>query len=308
MRKQKYPALLAAVLVVAVGVGIAFQKHQEKLAGKPSTPTPTGLSEFVVFYDDGVSQQEWEKDAQQFKEVYLDTASIRPNATVVNQTPPIARQIVQQNQVNTSICVSNFGSTTFNADELQTIFRSRQLSKKLVNNIAIVVKNTPFTGINIDFEQLPATDAKQFVAFLGNLHSALHQEGKTLSVDVPAETAGDKWDEGYDYAGIAQNVDEVLLMTYDYSYPRWSCRTDCTRRLGEGCASVCCQTDPPVEAQAWAADVRLRLVWEVHTGPDVEANRRVDSVQTHHTTLGCKGRCALFYVQRQVWEETYSLL
>lgn len=219
MRKRKNHRLTAIVLVIAVGVGIAVQMHQERLANRPSTPTPTGLSEFVVFYDDGASGQEWEKNAQQFKEVYLDTASIRENATIDNQTPPIARQIAQQNHVSASICISNYGSSTFNTDELQTILLSRKLSEKLVNNIATAVRNTPFTGINIDFEQLPDTDAKQFVTFLGKLHSALHQEGKGLSVDVPAETAGDKWDEGYNYAGIAKNADEVLIMTYDYSYP-----------------------------------------------------------------------------------------
>lgn len=177
------------------------------------------ISGFVIFYDNGTSQKEWVKNAGALREVYLDGATIRPDGNVDRFTPATAKAIVSKYKQNAQITVSNYGKTNFDGQELQTILENPKRSQKLVNNLVGLVKNTPYSGINIDFEQNPPGNAKPFVAFLSALHAALQKEHKTLSIDVPPKTKENAWNAGYDYSGIGKNVDEVLIMAYDYSYP-----------------------------------------------------------------------------------------
>lgn len=147
MRRHKVRSLTAIVLIAAAVIGIAYQNQQDKLSHQPGQSTPAGVSGFVVFYDDGTSFREWAQGAKQFNEVYLDTASIRPDGGLNGHTPKNASQIAAQPNVHASICISNFGSATFNGEELHTILHNRKLSQDLVNNIARMVKHTPFAGV-----------------------------------------------------------------------------------------------------------------------------------------------------------------
>jgi spore germination protein YaaH len=232
MKKPLVSIIVASLLISASGTTVfatTYQKYHSSLPAKHhETPvkhhtivhtSPKYISGFVVFYDDGTSQKEWTRNAGLFNEVYIDSATIRPDGSVDNETPSIARQIAQQHKQNAQICVSNYGQRDFDAHELQTILEKPKLSQELVTNLAKMVKNTPYSGINIDFEQSPQADSQRFVSFLSALHIALHKEHKSLSVDVPAKTMDDTWDGGYDYTGIGKNSDEVLIMAYDYSYP-----------------------------------------------------------------------------------------
>jgi spore germination protein YaaH len=196
-------------------------KHSEPPI-KPKTTVKTSpkyISGFVIFYDKGTSQKEWIRNAGSLKEVYLDSATIRPDGNVDNFTPPAASKIVSKYKQKAQIAVSNYGHTNFDSHELKTILENPKRSQKLVTNLVKMVKNTPYSGINIDFEQNPPGNAKPFVSFLSALHTAVQKEHKTLSIDVPPKTKNDTWDTGYDYVGIGKNVDEVLIMAYDYSYP-----------------------------------------------------------------------------------------
>lgn len=74
-------------------------------------------------------------------------------------------------------------------------------------------------GLDIDYEQLPATAGPQLVAFLTALATDLHDRGMTLAVAVPARTADDDPVAlAYSYALIGRVADQVRLMTYDHSW------------------------------------------------------------------------------------------
>jgi hypothetical protein len=78
-----------------------------------------------------------------------------------------------------------------------------------------------YDGIDIDYENLPATDRVVFSSFIENLATALHAQGKSLSVDVYAKT----FEPGYwngpqseDWTRIGSAADEVRIMMYGYSW------------------------------------------------------------------------------------------
>lgn len=88
--------------------------------------------------------------------------------------------------------------------------------------IVALVDSGHFAGIDIDYEELQASDRQDFTAFLTRLAGALHAHGKILSVALFAKAS----DAGYaprnvaqDYAAIGKVADQVRLMGYDYHWP-----------------------------------------------------------------------------------------
>jgi spore germination protein YaaH len=84
--------------------------------------------------------------------------------------------------------------------------------KTLIRNI--VQASRLYDGIQIDFESVPAKDARHFYAFLKDLKKRLPQ--KTLSVAVLARRS--KSDDAYDYAAISRVADRLIIMAYDQHY------------------------------------------------------------------------------------------
>lgn len=84
-------------------------------------------------------------------------------------------------------------------------------------------------GIDIDYEQFafaddPATwstTRPNWVKFIRELSTVLHSDGRTLSVSIPAvydeRVTGDPGYWVYDHGAIAQHVDALRIMAYDYS-------------------------------------------------------------------------------------------
>lgn len=71
-----------------------------------------------------------------------------------------------------------------------------------------------YAGITIDFEGLREGPVKaDFVTFMTELRAALPQ-GKTLYVCVQPDT----WYKGFDYRGLGEVCDKVILMAHDYQW------------------------------------------------------------------------------------------
>jgi spore germination protein len=87
--------------------------------------------------------------------------------------------------------------------------------------IVALVQRQHYAGIDIDYEDLHASDRSTFTAFITQLASALHAKGKMLSVDLFAKPDNRGYDQrnvAQDYQAIGQVADQVRLMGYDYHW------------------------------------------------------------------------------------------
>ena len=78
-----------------------------------------------------------------------------------------------------------------------------------------------YDGIDLDYENLRASDRAAFTSFVQQLAGALHAHGKLLSVNVYAKTSEPgTWDgpQAQDWWAIGQAADQVRIMTYEYSW------------------------------------------------------------------------------------------
>jgi len=92
------------------------------------------------------------------------------------------------------------------------------LRGRAVNNIVNMVVNGGWDGVNIDFEDLLATDRPHLTAFMADLAAALRPRGKLVTQAIAAreEEKLTGWAGAYDYAGLAPHNDLLLLMSYGY--------------------------------------------------------------------------------------------
>ncbi|MEQ1701193.1 MAG: HAD-IA family hydrolase [Ilumatobacteraceae bacterium] len=98
-----------------------------------------------------------------------------------------------------------------------------------VGAIVALVQQNGYDGIDIDYEGFAFVDDRatwettrpNWVAFIDELATALHADGKLLAVSIPPiYNGGRDGDSGYwvyDYAGIGDAVDRIRIMAYDYS-------------------------------------------------------------------------------------------
>lgn len=94
--------------------------------------------------------------------------------------------------------------------------KRNQLIKELVslcNGVTKEGQTRSFDGLTIDFEQFYSSDLKApYMTFLKELKAALAAQGKRLNVAVQPTTNF----KGYDYKGIGEVADHVILMAHDY--------------------------------------------------------------------------------------------
>ena len=102
-------------------------------------------------------------------------------------------------------------------DELHKLLNNPGNRHTLVQQLAKLVSDYAYDGVNIDFEFIAPADGPAFTEFLQELKSALGP-GKILSAAVFARTGKENWAVAYDYAAIGRTADLVVVMAYDY---RW---------------------------------------------------------------------------------------
>ncbi|MFR9708415.1 glycosyl hydrolase family 18 protein [Paenibacillus sp. MB22_1] len=69
-------------------------------------------------------------------------------------------------------------------------------------------------GINVDFENVAASDRSLYTAFIAKLAQELHSVSAVLSVDLPPDLDTD-WSDAYNYTELAKSADYLVIMAYD---------------------------------------------------------------------------------------------
>lgn len=109
----------------------------------------------------------------------------------------------------------------FDQDDITSnLLQNEELVNVHVNNILNLVEEENYDGIDIDYENLKPEVKDQFTEFIKKLSQGLHNKDKILSVAVQAKKSDDNSWRGpgaVDYAAISGSVDQLRVMTYDYS-------------------------------------------------------------------------------------------
>ncbi len=99
-----------------------------------------------------------------------------------------------------------------------TVLASPTARAKLQSQIKERILSTKADGIVIDFEFMSNATGPHLTQFMKELYAQLHPMNKLVIQAVMPRTGSETWLGEFDYPALAQHVDYLNIMTYDYSH------------------------------------------------------------------------------------------
>ena len=228
-RRWIQAVLVGAVLLALLGPSVAAASLRTAAAPMPAAsgyqiPVVVGA---VPYWD--------EADARTSIEIHsekLDVAS--PWSYAVTAEGKVVLQpdlnVVSEQQLTTRLhelnlkvipTIANTSKGLWDQKTVSTVISDPSKRSTLVNSVIALINLGGFDGIQIDFEDLVASDRSNFSALVTELGAAVHGIGKVLYVTVHAKESDAGYDQrnaAQDYAAIGKAADLVTLMAYDWHW------------------------------------------------------------------------------------------
>ena len=180
------------------------------------------------------------------------------------------------------------------AGEMAAILADPATRRRHVDAIIEFAAEGDYDGIDLNYEQFAFADGRDtwedtrpnWVSFVAGLADDLRADGRTLTVSIPVVyDAGRTSDSGfwvYDYAAMAEHVDRIRMMAYDFSVgdPGPIAPLSFVRRAIDGAIEATGQPDKlvlglPVYGRNWPVSVTGEC-----PEPDTDADISVPGVTT----------------------------
>lgn len=225
-RRALLLGLVAAVAVLAVGVGVLVVQDDAP-PPKPSIPVDAWLPYWRL--DETTESRIALVDSMRevspfwYNATGVDGIELDPNADPARTERFLDLVRSSDARVVPSIvdALPAGGMAAILADP---VTRSRH-----VESIVAFASDGDFDGIDLDYERFAFADQRDtwestrpdWVAFVEDLADALHADGRSLSVSIPPIYDTGRSDSSgywvYDHGAIAEHVDLIRIMAYDYS-------------------------------------------------------------------------------------------
>ena len=113
------------------------------------------------------------------------------------------------------------GEGGFSNELAHIALTDRTVQDALISNLRRTLEEKGYRGVDVDFEYVFPEDASAYAAFLGRLTALLNPLGYPVIAALAPKTSADQPGllyEAHNYRAIAEAVNEVLLMTYEWGY------------------------------------------------------------------------------------------
>ncbi|HEX2953773.1 MAG TPA: LysM peptidoglycan-binding domain-containing protein, partial [Bacillota bacterium] len=130
--------------------------------------------------------------------------------------------IMKSHNVQPLAVITNWGAGgTFDLELAHAILSSDAVRAKVVQNVQDILSRFGFAGVNVDFENMPASDRPLYTRFIQELAAALKPSGYLVTLAAPpkfADYPNAPWVGTFDYAALGQAADFIFLMTYEWGW------------------------------------------------------------------------------------------
>ncbi len=109
----------------------------------------------------------------------------------------------------------------FSTERSSLLFNDLMLQNTVLNNVADVMRQKGYRGLDIDFEYVNPNDKDAFISFIENAVSIMHENGFFVNVDLAPKSSANQSGllySAHDYPIIGAIADTVFLMTYEWGY------------------------------------------------------------------------------------------
>lgn len=109
----------------------------------------------------------------------------------------------------------------FNNELISAVVNNPEAKERLFLQLAQVMEQKGYGGLDIDFEYIKAEDRDGFTAFVAEATERMNALGYQVSVALAPKTSANQPGllyEGKDYRALGEAANHVLLMTYEWGY------------------------------------------------------------------------------------------
>lgn len=206
---QGLPTFLSACFAALLSVSAASLRVEAK--------------QVLGYYtDDQSSYAQLTNNAPSLTQVATDVFAVTSQGGIDGTAPTQAMALCHSQGIETYACCSNNIAGNWNAAVVHDIVGNVDVKATLIDNLYALVQGNQYTGVNIDFEGMLASDRADFTSFVHDLAARMHGGGYKLIVSAPAKSVddpNDTWSGAFDFAALGQDVDVLQLMTYDENGP-----------------------------------------------------------------------------------------
>ncbi|MDP4142882.1 MAG: glycosyl hydrolase family 18 protein [Bacillota bacterium] len=184
-----------------------------------TTTAPKIVLGFATYYysGDSSSYNSMTANTSTIDEIATDTYTTDAYGSISGLVPSSQISYANANGIKPYAMITN----NFDGSIAQTLLESSTNRQNLINNTLNALKVNSYKGVNVDLEGVYYYDRSYFTTFMSELYSALHSQGFTVTISVPAKTydsTTDGWNGAFDYAALANYSDQMVLMAYDEHY------------------------------------------------------------------------------------------
>jgi spore germination protein YaaH len=142
---------------------------------------------------------------------------VKSDGTLADMSSQEVKNIAFQNNLPIYAIIHNY-SDPKKSQLIHDLLSSISLRHVLINSIRDTALNNNYPGINIDFEFVPPEDRNNLNSFMQELYSTLKNEGKTVTISLPAELKDNPYHPfsgAFQYPVIGQYTDQAYILAYD---------------------------------------------------------------------------------------------
>ncbi|HEY8498489.1 MAG TPA: glycosyl hydrolase family 18 protein [Limnochordales bacterium] len=212
MRRVTFPALLVALAMLATSLPL----HPPPAAAAAPTP-PIIYGYYPVDYPGDRTAFNSLVAATPVNTVGAFLYRIDAQGNVSGEADPQLMSLARERNIQVQAVIHNYWGQ-FDRGVASAVLTDPQVQARAVDQIARLVTEGGYGGVQIDLENVDPAQRQQLTQFLQRLAERIRPTGATLSIAVPAKTWDDPnngWSGAFDYRAIAAVVDQVVVMTYD---------------------------------------------------------------------------------------------
>jgi HAD superfamily hydrolase (TIGR01509 family) len=317
-RRRTVFAALGLVTIAAVGAGLAIDRTTDD---PPPPPTEVPLDAWAPYWtlDETVAELPdrlgsiREVSPFWFQATGATTVGVDPNA------PSAAAEEFMDAARDSNARIVPSIVDAMPAGGMADVLADPTTRSAHVDTIVDFVLDGDYAGVDLDYEQFAFADGRDtwdatrpdWVAFVTELAERLHERGRTITVSIPPVYDGERTDSSgywvYDHGAIAEVVDSIRIMAYDYSTsePGPIAPVDWVRRAVEGTAGVVADDSVlvlgiPVYGYNW-------VVSTAGTCPADAEGRTSVTTRSVHDLLERRGGTPVRDATTGEWSFTYEL-
>lgn len=154
---------------------------------------------------------------------YISPFSYQVNAdgsiNPINDTAIL--QASRQYRIAPLMVITNFRAGNFDTGLVDTILKSEEIQRTLINNAIRIMREKGYSGLNIDFERISPENRQLYNNFLRRVVGALKPLNYSVSTALapkPEDYQTGAWHGAHDYRAHGEIVDFVVLMTYEWGW------------------------------------------------------------------------------------------